>query len=655
MSSELSPEERLQRDFPQLDPALVYAILSDFTSPLSQHDEHAARATLDSLASSAEVEGEAADRQAAAYNADDDQRQSSRGQTSTSVSELSSALEGSNLDDGQLAENDDIASRTGSATRSAAGQRFWDESATSTTSDEGNPSPSPTSRDKSPLGTHARETGHTVDPFDFDESLTGFDDPLAFLASVFPDVDISVLESKIASARAQSSTSAPLPVHDLESLIEDLLSQDLITSLIDDDSHAAQLANPPPDFAAEARAALSKTQKRRLKQAQKAKNSFSLTSTPTTPSGNETDPIALAGGEGASASALFSAPSTSNAWASATSHASYLSSLLHVPTTRISSLYYQNSASLPLTLAVLMKQLSAERPFDSLPFSSELKDQFRLVLPRTTSDDEIKVLLSATNGDLSDAIDLKRFVADLENAQGKVLAYNEMVMPFDPAASVVAGDGAGRHARNGSADSTGSFTQVLTHRGAPLGTPSSSAPPTNPAGRPYTAEECYAMSSEYLEKRNNAFRTAARSFQRGGIGERGAAGYWAEVGRDFERERRKWDERGAKAVVSERRARHDPFTVDLHGLTLSHSLKIVEESVNAWWANARESASPHPLRIVTGIGRHSKNQTPVLLPAVTKHLDKHGWRWKWDDSPYVVGGLGPVREARGAVRVLGVK
>ena len=41
-------------------------------------------------------------------------------------------------------------------------------------------------------------------------------------------------------------------------------------------------------------------------------------------------------------------------------------------------------------------------------------------------------------------------------------------------------------------------------------------------------------------------------------------------------------------VESACRARHDPMTVDLHGLTLSHSLKIVEEAVNSWWANARD-------------------------------------------------------------------
>jgi hypothetical protein len=60
------------------------------------------------------------------------------------------------------------------------------------------------------------------------------------------------------------------------------------------------------------------------------------------------------------------------------------------------------------------------------------------------------------------------------------------------------------------------------------------------------------------------------------------------------------------------------------------------------------STSSHPpLRIITGIGRHSTNQTPVLMPAVTKLLDKEGWRWKWD-------GLGQGAAARGAVLVTGV-
>jgi hypothetical protein len=122
------------------------------------------------------------------------------------------------------------------------------------------------------------------------------------------------------------------------------------------------------------------------------------------------------------------------------------------------------------------------------------------------------------------------------------------------------------------------------------------------------------------------------------------------------------------------RATTDPNTIDLHGLTLAHALKVVDEATNSWWANARHCAlsrqtslpcfadearcaavSITPLRIIVGIGRHSRNNTPILAPAVTKHLDKHGWRWKWDDGPLVAGGIGCAGSVKGAVKVLGVK
>ncbi|GAA5907544.1 uncharacterized protein JCM6883_001240 [Sporobolomyces salmoneus] len=635
MATEPTTQEVIQRDFPQLDPALVYAILSDFSLPLSRQDEDSVRETLESLANSAEIEGDAQDRPVSTNTEEG---------RNDDVSEMSSALEESNLTDARGSESDAIAG-IGEAGKRRAGQRFWDQSAASNTSEEGGGGAAASPDNCSPQP-------RTIDPFDFDPTIDGFDDPLAFLASVFPDIDVSVLESKISTARRQSDRKTPFPSQDLESLIEELLSQDLITSLIDDDSNAALLANPPPNFEAEAQMVLSKNQKRRLKQEQKSKTSFSLTANPGIPSSpayQQLDPM-IAAARGVTTSALSKAPSTSNAWASISSHASHLSSLLHVPATRISSLYYKNSASLPLTLAVLLKQLSHERPFEAIPFSTELSAQFRLIVPRATSEDEIQVLLSATDGDLSDAIDLKRFISDIEEDQGKVLAYNEMVAPFDPSLALASEGG---HSRNSSAGSI-EFSLVGTSRN---GTPAlgSRNTPLASSTKPYTSEECYALSDEYLEKRNNAFRTAARSFQRGGAGERGAAGYWAEVGREHEIERRKWAERAAKAVVTERRVKHDSNTVDLHGMTLAHSLKIVDENVNSWWANSRDVISPEPLRIITGIGRHSRNQTPILLPAVTKHLDKNGWRWKYDDSPYVVGALGPSKDARGAVKVIGVK
>lgn len=43
--------------------------------------------------------------------------------------------------------------------------------------------------------------------------------------------------------------------------------------------------------------------------------------------------------------------------------------------------------------------------------------------------------------------------------------------------------------------------------------------------------------------------------------------------------------------LTSRRAITDPNTIDLHGLTLAHALKIVDEATNSWWANARDCTS----------------------------------------------------------------
>ena len=56
-----------------------------------------------------------------------------------------------------------------------------------------------------------------------------------------------------------------------------------------------------------------------------------------------------------------------------------------------------------------------------------------------------------------------------------------------------------------------------------------------------------------------------------------------------------------------------------------------------------------PLRIITGIGLHSKNGTPILLPAVVKMLDHEGWQWRYDDR-----GVQRAKGVHGAVLVTGV-
>ncbi|GAA5841929.1 hypothetical protein JCM9279_003157 [Rhodotorula babjevae] len=673
--AEPSPTDRLVAAFsPPLDSALVYAILSDYAEPLSQDDELQARGTLQSLADQADLVDDTPtaaldpdstlvpapashdsdlgdsrppvderaellaiinqanhtlrlDRTRSSANASPVDSRSAhpprpRAPASATASDLSSALEHSSLDD----DSSSADPRASSADSGSAAPRFWDDrQAASMTSDEDGP------------GGVARLVWDAPDGgFDYEVS----DDPLAFLASVFPHIDLAQLEAKIAEVKELEPTEDGLAAQpaDLERLIEDLLSQDLITSLAEADADAAAAENAPaPD--PDGLASMDRQQRRRVKVANKAAQSLSLTTTP-----HISYAKAATHRPQGSLSALADAPLSTNAWASISSQASFLAAAMHLSVARITSTYHAHGSSLARTVAVLLVQLARERPFEQLAGGVARKNELRLIVPAAkASDDHLEALLSATEGDLSDALDLLGFVADLEKAVGAPL----------PLSALISRPGAGS-ALAATTTTPDGFTVVSTPTCTPSVRPAGAAHAAAAAGDDrYTHEQCHALALEYLAKRNDAFRTAARSFQRGGQGERGAAGFWADRGREFDGERRKWEERAARAAVGERRTKTGANVVDLHGLSLAHALKIVDEVTNTWWSNARDSTHPEPLRIITGVGRHSRGGTPILAPAVTKHLDRTGWRWKWDDGPMVAGGIGPVN-SKGAVRVIGV-
>ncbi|GAA5969412.1 hypothetical protein JCM8115_003240 [Rhodotorula mucilaginosa] len=732
---------RTQAEYcPPLDSALVYAILSDYDSPLSYQDEHTARELLSSLAQAAAadqdndlidndlspseepssaqttslaatVESDASSVPLASVPAQDErvellrlldqaaaelaprtkQQQLRRPLAAAAgagsglhpgntVSDITGALETTSLGGGS----------SSSTSAAVAPSRFSNTSTASsiTTASENDDEQHQYTNDSHKMTTApaaaslvwdpAAVATHRDDDLDGDDDFGTFydvqDDPLAFLASVFPHIELAQLEAKIkeaSSAGADPSAAADLATTtkpgDLEALIEDLLSQDLITSLTEADAEAAAAANAPapdPDRFAD----LSKQQKRRVKAAHKAANSYSLTSARQQQQSVSYASAARGAEDGTAVSALAAAPSGANAWVSFSSQASLLATLLHVPPTRVTSTYYQQSSSLPQTISILLTQLATERDFSTqIPNALELRAQLRLIVPpNRASDDDLEVLLSATEGDLSDALDLHHFVREVEASMGTNLTLSSLVARESSTDAAAGGGEKGGFTLVPSAAARRRATTANNNNNHLLASASASTTATDR----YSYEDCASLALEYLVKRNEAFRTAARSFQRGGRGERGAAGYWAEKGREYDRERRKWEERAARATVGERRHKtQDPYTIDLHGLTLAHALTIVDETCNSWWSANRDAEHVPPLRIITGVGRHSRNNAPILAPAVTKHLDRHGWYWKWDDSPLALasasggvngasgsstpgGGGGGVR---GAVKVLGVK
>lgn len=202
-------------------------------------------------------------------------------------------------------------------------------------------------------------------------------------------------------------------------------------------------------------------------------------------------------------------------------------------------MYHQSSSSIARTLSKLLDRLIRERPFSALPEADSLKLQLALILPGVNGQ-KLEMLLSATNGDLSDALDLNTSIAEIERTEGR-LTWTELIAPGSPPPPPPSSSTA-----SAPHTSTSSTAEVLRHRPDAV-TTVARAPET------YSHADCVAFEQEFLERRNDAMRSAARHFQRGGMSQRGAAYYWADEGRKLDAKRRVWAERGASALVRERR------------------------------------------------------------------------------------------------------
>jgi len=77
-------------------------------------------------------------------------------------------------------------------------------------------------------------------------------------------------------------------------------------------------------------------------------------------------------------------------------------------------------------------------------------------------------------------------------------------------------------------------------------------------------------------------------------------------------------------------------SVDLHGLTVQQALTVTQECLTAWWTGPATSPT---LTIVTGAGKHSAGQNPVILPAVKKLLERERYDYRFDGERVHRGSL----------------
>lgn len=129
-----------------------------------------------------------------------------------------------------------------------------------------------------------------------------------------------------------------------------------------------------------------------------------------------------------------------------------------------------------------------------------------------------------------------------------------------------------------------------------------------------------------------------------------AAGYYSQVGRDHALASAQATAAAADAFVA---AQSTSTSIDLHGVTVKDAVRIARQKTESWSSSrgrrvmgmdgrmrneGGSGADGAPLRIITGIGRHSDRGIAKIGPAVGRMLMQEGWKFEVGQGSFVVTG-----------------
>lgn len=123
----------------------------------------------------------------------------------------------------------------------------------------------------------------------------------------------------------------------------------------------------------------------------------------------------------------------------------------------------------------------------------------------------------------------------------------------------------------------------------------------------------------------------------------GAAAYYSEVAREHMENSKRFQAAAAHSFVVSQSTSN---MLDLHGVTVADATGIARAKVAEWWETLGDakhaSGGGGPARagyhVVVGLGRHSKDGSSRLGPAVTKMLVREGWRVEIGQGELIVTG-----------------
>ncbi|EFQ98450.1 smr domain-containing protein [Nannizzia gypsea CBS 118893] len=311
-----------------------------------------------------------------------------------------------------------------------------------------------------------------------------------------------------------------------------------------------------------------------------------------------------------------------NRWDNGKKDMEFICSRTTLAMSAVSSAYHSNRASLPATIRALTreeaKKYSAEDIEDSVTHTqiAELQEEFSAI-PRN----DLVGLLKLTRNCISAANELARMMI-VEPVPSLI---QPEYRPAGPSGSLQA--------------TTNSSTNRPSTRAISVPAATGARPNYNPVISRAIADRHLIASQQAFEKAHSAYRRGKSDRLMGG-----AAGYYSSVGREHFEKAKKESAIAADALVYSQSSSN---VLDLHGVSVQDAVRIAKEGVESWWESLgdekysnrlRSKHGARSYRVVTGLGRHSKNGTARLGPAVARCLVREGWKVEVERGALVVTG-----------------
>lgn len=299
---------------------------------------------------------------------------------------------------------------------------------------------------------------------------------------------------------------------------------------------------------------------------------------------------------------------TKNTWKDATEDVDFIASRTGIASTKVSSMYYANGASVSQTITAILRLSMEDRPKVAISDTvlstqtTEMKSDFPTI-PTDFLQTLIKIAYPLREAAHELAMALISRPRNLEGGGIHIIPH------FAPL--------------EGLADDP-DFSELTWKAKSATSSRSTSLDVVSSAAR----RDAYAQAQALAFAKARAAHRKAKSDRLMG----GAAAYYGQEGRDYAALLSNAASKAADSLVA---SQSTPKELDLHGVDVANAVRIAQEKVMAWWNNLGENRINGRVgaedrlagyRIVVGLGKHSEGGRSKLGPAVTKMLKQEGWR-----------------------------